>query len=422
KTYGYQIILDELWEGLSHSYLFIKFNFEDPRTIYKYISSLCGGILFFTFLINFQKIFKQNLFTFPLLLGNAGILLFYGYFENYTITTLYIFLNSFVVYWIIYNNKKGIKPLLILAALAAIGCIFHLVFAYTFFSLVYLAFILSDKKDFIKNSIFSAILAGLILGITFGYFLFFSDLRIDPAQGHATNPKFYPIRKWISIGHFKEIFSCMFFNSASSLYAIFYFYFFEKTFFKEFFKSRFGKFLLFLLLGFLLHGFVHDPQLGFPADWDLMGFYWIPLSLISIFMIRDFDFRKSFFLFPFFIFNFILIQFTSFELNKPLPKKEKEVKELLSQINNFNNKYSDKKEIILPEHRKFHVRTLFFLYRTHEKLKQNSPESKELLETNEILEKEFISRYPNYDKIWKKDFLTRATKYHEDYLEFIKNK
>ncbi len=197
---------------------------------------------------------------------------------------------------------------------------------------------------------------------------------------------------------------------------------FERAIWEDFKKSIYGKYLLFLLVGFLLHGFVHDPQLGFPADWDLMGFYWIPLSLISIQLIGSMKLEKTVLLIPFLLFSFSLVIGNSLYLNQKDLELEKSSQKILMQIDEFSKDYKKDAFSLEPKHRKFHVRTKFFLFRTEKNLEKFLPESKVLLEENIVLQKEFETQYPDFHKQWKKDFLFRATRFHEKYLEFMQNK
>jgi hypothetical protein len=422
NNFGYQIILDEMLEGFLHSFLYMQMKMKDPREIYYYVSSITGIILVCMIIGVYRKKFIENPVGLLILPASGGILLFFGYFENYSLVTFWIFLVASLVYIILEKNKTELKPLLLLAIFSAIGCMLHLVYGYTLFSLGFLAYILSDKKKFIYNSIVSGLVAILILVVFFGYFLFFSDLRLDPSQGHATNPRFYPIQKMISINHIKEILSCMLFNSSPAVFSILYIAIFERSVWDNFQKSKYGKYLLFLLGGFLLHGFVHDPQLGFPADWDLMGFYWIPLCIIAIQLIGNMKFEKSIVLIPFLIFNFSIVIGNSIYLNQKDMSLEKSAQKILTQIEEFSSDYKKDAFSIEPKERKFHVRTKFFLYRTEKNLESFLPESKELWEENMALQKEFEAQYPDFRKQWKKDFLFRATRFHERYLEFIQNK
>lgn len=412
--YGYQLITDEILEGFIHSLTHNVFK-TDPRLSFQIWSSL-AGILLIGLLGKYYWNRKNGFLSFFLVVSSGGFLLFYGYVENYSLTTAYLIVTTIFISHNVEKENK-ISPY-ILGILAALGASMHLVFGYTIFAFVYLTWILSEnKKEFILNSFKSGIVACLLLSFIFGYFFFFSDLRIDLSMSHVTTHKFYPIKRWFSTQHFKEIVFCLLFTSLPSVFTFLSVFLFEREVLKDFLPTKLGKYLLFLLLGFFLHAFWHNPQLGFPADWDLMSFYWSILAIISIKLIERTSLNLSHLKLAFF-FCFLWLQSTAFFLNKESSETQEKISQIQKNISEFREVYLKNPQNIEPKHRKFHLHTSYFFFRTLKELeKRQAPEL--LLNSGKILLTEFESRGGNYSKEWKKDFLLRSTRFHEEYLKFI---
>ena len=413
--YGYQLITDEILEGLIHS---ITHNVlkNDPRISFQIWSSLIGIIL----LLGLGKYFwtqKNGFCSFLLFISSGGFLLFYGYVENYSLTTAYLIgVTLFIVHKL--ENNQNVSPYL-LGLVAAFGASLHLVFGYTIFSFIYLTWLFyPTKRDFFLNSIKGSLVAICFLFLIFGYFFFVSDLQIDLGMSHVTTHKFYPIQRWFSTSHFKEIFFCILFTSLPALFTFLYLFLFEKESLVNFFSSKIGKYLLIVLIGFFLHAFWHNPQLGFPADWDLMSFYWSILVIICTRILEKIP-SNVILLFPAYFFSFVLFQANVFTFSKQNFETEKRVLTVTKKIQNFQEVYSKNPPGIQPKDRKFHLHTYYFFYRTLQDL-ENRKASTKLIENGKNLLQEFIQQQGNYTKEWKKDFLVRSTKFHEEYLEFMK--
>lgn len=414
SIYGYQLILDEILEGLLHSLLHSLMNTDNPRLAFRILSSLSGmGLILYLIKKYFPK--RNGFLSFFVIVSSGGFLLFYGYVENYTLLSLYLFGFSFFVMNKLSRGEK-IDPWL-LGFLAGLGALFHLVFGYMAFALIYLNRIFSERRDFWKNAFLSSLSTGLVLVLFYGYFFFFSDLRLDISLGHLTNPKFYPIKRLISTQHLKEILYCLLFSALPSTVLIGYVYFFDRETWDSQKSNAEFRFLGFMVLGFLLHGFIFNPQLGFPADWDLMSFYWIPLSLMAARLIQITKLPAPR-IFTALLFSFSLLLVNARVLSVPQEEKEEEVTSLIHRVDTFAKEYKSKKDEVPPMDRKFHLKTDFFFFRTISVLKEKGA-SEDLLQTGLDLKLELDSRKGDFSKTWKKDYLQRATKYHEDYLQFL---
>lgn len=105
KLFGFQFTLDEILETVLHSQVSNFFTFlgfpEDPRISYTFLSQIAGIGILFGFLWSANKNHKSNIVSILILLSSGGILLTFGYAENYTLVTachllLYIFVSRYV--------------------------------------------------------------------------------------------------------------------------------------------------------------------------------------------------------------------------------------------------------------------------------------------------------------------------------------
>ncbi|MDX1957715.1 MAG: hypothetical protein SFU98_04030 [Leptospiraceae bacterium] len=420
KIFGYELILDEVLEGLIHSsfYSIINNKFPNPMFSFRILSTAAG---FFLLTLIFWKN-RKNLFPSLVIICSGGSILFFGYVENYTYVSLFLLLFQILGISYIQEEKKSLLGLLILTLVASIAILLHLLSGYLIFSLVYLCYILSAKENFWRNAFLSTILGLTILVSFVGYFFLFSELRFDLSLSHIANPKFYPMKRMISISHFMEIFYCLIFSSLPSISIIAYFYFSEKEVWKKVVYSSEGKFILWVLFGLVLHAFTFNPQLGFPSDWDLMSLYWTSFAMFAFILLKE---KTEIFpkLLPVIIFSFIITVSNVFILNKEDPNKANELNFVLKTIDEFVPKYKTQIEKIHPKDRKFYLKTSFFLFKSRVILEnqESSSENNSLKNENYELEKEFNSNFQNRTKDWNKNFLERATKFNIRFIEYSKN-
>jgi hypothetical protein len=421
-AFGYHLTMDELLEGLLHSFVYsnlYSLNSEiiDPRITYRILSTLAG--FFFILLTHFYyKQWRFRFVSYLITFTSGGMFLFYGYSENYTIVSLVLWL--FILFNVdnFKNNRSGFIYIFYNCILASLLILLHLVSGYLLFSLIFISYHYSSKNDFIKNSFFATLICLLFLLPVFIYFLFFSSVRIDLTQTHLTNPKFYPITKIISINHFRDILYCLLANAFIPVVYILYSYLRDKQNFLEFLNFKEVQFVLFVILGFSIHGFVHFPQLGFPADWDLMSFFWLPILLFSILLVEK---NTKFELVPLLIFNILIFIFNMYQNSIPDLKKENDLNNSLKLVKNYFESDSNFKNID-PKYKKFYLKADFFLFESKGKLKQVEENDKilNLLKQNQEFKKELELSISNVDKNWLKSFYKRMTEYHLEYLNLIK--
>lgn len=437
KMFGYHLTMDEILEALVHSILFAKFpsHFATPMEVYRIVSTVSGlwavGILVYYF----QK-FKISVIGYFLVLSSGGIYLFHGYSENYTmITTGLWFYILYTVNSIRSNQYRNMQALLPICFIACLLILSHLVSGYLLFSLIFLCYHFSDEGKFLQNALYSTLFSLIILLPVFGYFTFFSNVRFDFTQTHLTNPKFYPISKMISINHFRDILFCIVGSAFLPFVVLLYLLFFKKEQSIQILKRKEFQFLIFVLIGFLIHGFVHYPQLGFPADWDLLAFFWSPIAFITVLMLEELYSNKSEIkikkesfpveLIPVFVFAGIVFVLNAVTLSKPDERKIVELKESLLLIDRFSN--SDEATVLAsvkPEFKKFYLKVSFFLFESGEKIQSLNLESKNirLLNENKQFQLELKEHIGNIETKWQKDFYSRLTRYHLEYLDITKEK
>lgn len=439
KMFGYHLTMDEILEALIHSVLFVKFPafFPTPIAVYRFVSTVCG-LFAISFLVYFFRKFKHSILGYIIVLSSGGIYLFHGYSENYTIITsvLWIYI-LFSIQTIQKEEKRNLEALLPICFIACILILLHLVSGYLLFSLVYLCYHFSDRGKFITNAVYCTLFSSLILAPVFLYFIFFSEVRFDFTQTHLTNPKFYPLSKIISTIHIRDIFFCIIGSAFLPFIILLYSFLFYKSQFIKTLKRKDLHFLSFVLFGFFLHGFFHYPQLGFPADWDLLAFFWTPISFLSVFVLEDLSKTNelkendkknfSFVLLPIFVFSVILYISNAVYLSKPDELNLIELDNALLRIERFSNSNESKLlKQVLPKYKKFYLKVSFFLFESKEKIIAmkdfDTIISTKLLNQNQIFREELDSNIERVESNWQKDFYSRLTIYHLDYLEFLKKK
>jgi hypothetical protein len=74
-----------------------------------------------------------------------------------------------------------------------------------------------------------------------------------------------------------------------------YMFIFERKDLNSFFTKKENRFVLSVSVSLLINGFIINPMLGFPADWDMIGFYWIPLAYLGYLLLLEYPQLKIFF-------------------------------------------------------------------------------------------------------------------------------
>ncbi|MGE8721626.1 dolichyl-phosphate-mannose--protein mannosyltransferase [Leptospira terpstrae] len=427
KLFGFQFTLDEILETVLHSQVSNFFTFlgfsEDPRISYTFLSQIAGIGILFGFLWSANKNHKSNTGSILILLSSGGILLTFGYAENYTLVTachllLYIFVSIYAQ-----NPKENNLLLFGATTLVAVSMLFHLVSGYLVILLVYVWFVHSPKDKKLKHLLICSFIGFGILLPGFIYFLFFHDLAIDQNSTHLIHPPFYPKSRLLSLNHIKEILSVLYWNaSIATLFLLYQFFFFKKDW-KAFVKRPETKITLVASFAFFLHGFFHNPQLGFPADWDLMGFYWLPITFLAHeFWIQSQEVSLEWI--SIFMFGTVIVIFSAVTLNKTNSNKEilwEVTKTTIQSYVTENKSYIDR----LPkEDKKFFAKGDFLFYKGGVITSRlcDFPLKKEIIRKMNLHRKEWKHGFETGSFRSKEplgQFLTEATKTNIEYIKSL---
>ncbi|TGL59905.1 dolichyl-phosphate-mannose--protein mannosyltransferase [Leptospira jelokensis] len=411
KLFGFQFTLDEILESILHSNLTQVLNYfhisDDPVVSYAILSYAVGVFFLFGFLILGKQ--KPKDLSILILLSSGGILLGFGYAEHYTLVTavhlgLYLFLYRFA------KDPKDCNTLLYgSTSIVALAMLFHLVSGYLVILLVYLWVTHSPKEKKIQHLFYCTILGTLILFPWFLYFSIFHDPTVDQNSTHLIHPPFYPMKRWISLNHVKEISSVLIWNVFFSAFYLLYQWTFQKETWKHFVSKPNHQTLFVVVFCFFLHGFFHNPQLGFPADWDLMGFYWLPITVLAFLFWKE-KTKLEWEWIPVLVFSVLLVMVSAFTLNKSNTKDD-----LVWEITKKAiHKYSEENQLLIQsfpkEEKKFFAKGDFLFFKGEYITNQlcDFPE-KELLK----------SQMMDHRKNWKAGFLSGKFKVKTELNAFL---
>lgn len=418
KIFGFQITLDEFLEGFLHS-IFIN-AFDETRKIYRWISTL-AGLLFLTFSIFIIQKEKRSNIEGLLLLTSGSTLLFFGYAENYTLVSLYLYFFLYLIYNLTKKGKDS-SVIYLIALLASLGALFHLVFGYIAISLAYFAYYKSEKDKFLFNSLISILLASFLIGFVFTYFLFFSDPIASSNQTHIMSLPFYPLRKIISTNHLIEILGNLWFTNGFAVVFLSFAYLSNKNKFKEFCSLPENILIILVILGFFIHSIVFNPLLNYPTDWDLMSFYSIPLIFFCFLYYPHME-NKNIIL-PFLLYFLGFIISTALSLSTNPPNLETSFITDMNIAKTYVEENKIKYESIHKYNKKDYLKLDYFLFKARTKLhKINHKDRDSLIKENYQYKKELDQAVENssgrLDKLWSKNFFIKLTDYHHRYLKVL---
>lgn len=425
KLFGFQFTLDEILESILHSGLSQLLNAyhitNDPIVSYSILSYGVGIFFLFGFL-HLSKNKPKDL-SILFLLSSGGILLSFGYSEHYTLVTavhfgLYLFLNR-------YTKAPKDNDILLYGStiLVALAMLFHLVSGYLAILLFYLWYVHSPKENKIKHLLYNTLLGSLILIPWFIYFSIIHDPTVDKNSTHLIHPPFYPMKRWISLNHFKEITSVLYWNAFLSSFYLFYQWQFHKDKWKQFIQRPNHKALLVVVFCFFLHGFLHNPQLGFPADWDLMGFYWLPITVLA-FLYWNQEKNIDWEWIPVFVFSVLIVMVSAIKLNESNPKDELVWEITKKAIQTYTEENQSFIQSLPKEEKKFFAKGDFLFFKGEYITKQlcDFPEKKILIDKMILHRKDWKDGFLKGKFQSKADlnaFLTEATKTNVLYLKSL---
>lgn len=430
QLFGMQITLDEIWEAGIHSWVFRSLD-GDPRDSYRWVSTLAGFfyLLLALKILNAEKKSESVKITDILIFFSPTVLLlFYGYVENYTLVSLYLVITLWIGRSFLLNQSSlsNRTQIFLMAFLASFGATLHLVFGYMIFALIFFARQKSpSRKQFVLLSIVSGSIGVFWIGGHFLYFLVFSDPTANPSQSHVLTPPIYPWKRMISLNHFKEIFGVAWFSSSFPILVLLFSWTKNRKKTWEFWKRPENYWIVLSCAGFFLHGFVHNPMLGFPTDWDLFSFYALPLTYLAFLTLPLLE-RFQVYLIPYAVYSFVFTVALAYQLGNNPIEKEEDYRITIGLTQDYITAKKDRIQEIHPTTKKLYVKLDHFLFKA-ERIIQALPVEFEFDKRNALLME--ISHFRNeleeeiqstevgkLQKKWVKSYLTKLTEFHHRFI------
>ncbi|MBE7440491.1 MAG: hypothetical protein HS115_18720 [Spirochaetales bacterium] len=287
ELFGFLDSFDEPLELYLRSRLYLVFDSmgQSVDTSYALISTL-AGVLYAAAVL--QSLQGQNLRTallaFAIFLCTPIMALFAGYVESYTLVT--ISLMAVLVFAAnIATNGLSSRSLLLLGAAAALSFLLHGIAA---FALPALSFLVlsgpASHRERLKRVSLSCLAAGSILLPAYLYFFLVVEYPITISESFALRPPLLSPQQWfepsIAAGKLQTL------VGASplllpSLPLIFQATLNWKT------TTRPIQILIIAWATFLLHFWVWNPIIGFPADRDLFSLFTISANLLLWYLYKN---------------------------------------------------------------------------------------------------------------------------------------
>lgn len=418
ELFGFQITLDEFLEAALHS-IGYHLTGGDPELSYRIFSTM-AGLIYLTISLYYIDKTKAR-FTESLIFLSPGVLLlFFGYMENYSLVAVYLFAILILgMKWI--REKRGEKSVIWMAWLAGLGVFFHLVFGYLVFALVWFAWVQTPKEKRVPVFLQATVIGLTPILVLFLYFLFLGDPRINPGQTHLFSLPFYPISRAISLTHLVEFLSILFFSSAPGILILG----FARLFFPKIWKDSMAKpenlFLGLGAIGFSIHAWIHNPQLGYPRDWDLFSFLAFPITILSFQIFRDLPASRKI-LVPLIIYGFgFTISFAKSNQNNPLDL-EYSKKHSISIAREYVGERGEIYSELDPEKKKLFLLLDHFLFKVQKTIQDPYWVDTQIWEDErkaflQELNLETNRAKGKYEKDWVKEYLNRITDFHVRFLK-----
>lgn len=313
--FGYQDSFDEILSLYVRSRLFallsgFGWNAADAGALW---SCLCGALAVAITLIYLRREGpKVFLLGCLLLLGVPATQLYYGYVENYSGAHVAVLAVLLAGSRLLSNREESqlTYKLIGLALVAALGAMFHLMVACTLPALAFLVWRLSTNwLSFVKLALAAGASAAVLIGCVWLYFLALHPYPIALFDAHLLHPPFYPPRELFSPKHLFDQANLWLLCAPAALFLL-------PTVLQlaigtspasaamptpqkagkvsgnsgqmEQSPERWAgeqRWELPIFFGlcaatYCFWGFVWNPLLGFPADWDLLCFFALPLHLL----------------------------------------------------------------------------------------------------------------------------------------------
>lgn len=422
SLFGYQLTIDELLPVLFHSWLYQSFFTDNVRTVYQFSGILCGliyAILSFWFSNRYRLSFLAN----GMLMFSGGSMVYYGYMENYAPVAIILAIIVYSGYHIsVQRPKNNTLTIMVMAVLAAVAFLHHILNGFLIFFLIYFCHLHSEnRRIFWRNAILAAGIGMGILAIVFGYFLFFAEVRVDLTQSHMAHPPTYPFKRMISINHLKELSSAYIFSAFAAFFILLNEFMSRRQDLKEFFQQSNHRLLATAVFSMFVMTFVLNPILGFPGDWDLMGFIWMPLSLLIGVYLQQYPHKNRQYL-VLIIVQILLFFFTITKINQYSEPEKKLIQAKIKQVEKYVFLTQQKISQLPAREKKFYAKVDFFLFRTGQQL-QNELSAENFESFNSLLNQQMYFKSildknisANSDSRWKQQLLQQLAHYHHDFL------
>lgn len=302
RIFGFLDSFDEVLDLYVHSRMYLTarsygFYVED---VYAW-TSFAAGFAYTAALLFFLRgrPFKHALLGFGLLYFSPGLQLYAGYVENYSLASVCVSISLFIGVRLLERtseeNRISPFPILVVAVIAALGALFHLLGSPVLFALVYLVWILSGKKfrRFLLWSACAATAALLVLIPAWAFFLTIVENPVSFGASFTASPAILRPSRFFSVSHGLDLLNLLLFASPAGLFLV---------------AARYGAstgpqgvpggsqtigMKISGLLGgppgifpaiaattYFVHASIWNSHIGFPADWDLFTFFQGPFNLL----------------------------------------------------------------------------------------------------------------------------------------------
>ena len=261
-------------------------------------SSLWGaGFVFFVVNHMRKRPWREALLGVGLLLGTPSIQVFCGYVENYAEPMFFL---CVLLVWggHLLDGEPGtdglpMPQLIGIAATAALASMFHLAMGMILPALAYLVYVRSlSRRTFVQQSVTAGVAA---LGVIVPVWVFFLMLHPHPVSlldSHVRNPPIYPFREWFGAKHVMDQFNLWLLCAPGALVLLPLAVLAGKKGFASETRAasapRVQVFYAVAAAGFIVAMFTVHPLLGFPADWDLLSFFCLPVHFLILTWLRPF--------------------------------------------------------------------------------------------------------------------------------------
>ncbi|MCB1324474.1 MAG: hypothetical protein KDK35_04580 [Leptospiraceae bacterium] len=295
RLLGYLDTIDELLELYvrSRAYLWLNDSRGLPiEEVYAYISyAALIPYLLFVYVLWQKRSFPERLALLALTVAVPAVQLYAGYVENYTIASTFLFGTLAWGARLLEERPQAapsVRPLLLLALLAGVGALFHLIVGLLLPALAYFAWVYCERRPgaFVRGAFAAGLCAVLLFGACALYFLTLAPHPPIPADSHFANPPVLNPSRWFSADHVIGHLNLFLLASPAAPAALLTLLLYGSPDRKRWswIPDLPTRFLAIATLTLLAWSFVWNGIIGLPADWDLLTMFQGPLNLYLWFL------------------------------------------------------------------------------------------------------------------------------------------